>query len=217
MERNRRKVVPRIKICGLTRMEETSYLNEIGASYAGFVLWEKSRRKVSIAQAEEIGKCLKREIKRVAVTVSPDLALLKQIKGAGFDILQVHGELSEEVLAQCQIPVWRACNLKQPQDLKKLEHHPGISGYVVDAGEAGSGQTFDWQGSRKAMEEMRNTVCAGKDFILAGGLNPENVAQAVRIFQPDVVDVSSGVEGKNGKERILIAAFAGKVRDDEKE
>ena len=212
LARNRRKIVPRIKICGRTCREESSDLNEMGASYAGFVLWEKSRRGVSVAQAEEIGKCLKEGIKRVAVTVSPDLALLEQIEEAGFDILQVHGELSGEVLARCRIPVWRACNLKQPQDLKRLEYHPGISGYVVDAGEAGSGQKFDWQGSKKAVEEMRNTVCAGKDFILAGGLNPENAAQAVRIFQPDVVDVSSGVEGADGKERILIEAFTENVR-----
>lgn len=213
----KRGVVPRIKICGLTRVEEASYLNEIRAMYAGFVLWEKSRRNVSLARAEEIGKHLDRRIKRVAVTVSPDLELLKQIEACGFDILQVHGDLPEEVLAQCRIPIWRACNLKQPQDLKGLERHPGISGYVVDAGTAGSGRTFDWQGSRKAVEEMKATVCAEADFILAGGLNPENIAQAIQIFQPDVVDVSSGVEGERGKERALILEFAGKVRDDETE
>lgn len=212
MEKNARHT-PRIKICGLMRAEEASWLNEAQAMYAGFVFWEKSRRNVSFALAEEISRGLDRKIKRVAVTVSPDLELLGQVETAGFDILQVHGELRQEVLKQSRIPIWRACNLKQPQDLRALEAHPRIHGYVVDAGTAGSGRTFDWQGSKEAVEKMRATVCAGKDFILAGGLNPQNVAEAIEIFHPDVVDVSSGVEGVNGKERALVAAFAETVRE----
>lgn len=208
---------PQIKICGITKVAEASYLNEIHAEYAGFVFWEKSKRNVSFAQAEEIGGLLDENIRRVAVTVSPNVELVREIELAGFDILQVHGELQEEVVKQCSIPIWRACNLQKAEDMEKLEQHPKITGYVIDAGTAGSGKTFDWAGSLETVEKMKATVFVGKTFVLAGGLNPENAAEAVKIFQPDVVDVSSGVEGTQGKEGALIIEFAGKVRSDEKE
>lgn len=204
--------VPQIKICGITKTEEASYLNEIQAEYAGFVFWEKSKRNVSFERAEEIRKVLDKNIRRVAVTVSPNLDLLRQIEKSGFDILQVHGKLQEDVARHCRIPIWRACNLQKPEDMEKLEQLEKITGYVIDAGTAGSGRTFDWKESREAIEKMKATVFVGKAFVLAGGLNPDNIAEAVRIFQPDAVDVSSGVEGADGKERALIIEFAGKVR-----
>ncbi len=204
---------PQIKICGITKAKEASSLNEICADYAGFVFWEKSKRNVSFVQAEKIHKVLNKGIRRVAVTVSPDLELVRQIEALGFDILQVHGRLQAEVVRQCSIPIWRACNLQKPEDMEELEQMKKIAGYVIDAGTPGSGKTFDWRGSRKAIERMKATVFVGKAFVLAGGLNSENVTEAVRIFQPDVVDVSSGVEGADGKERKLVTEFAGKVRE----
>lgn len=204
---------PEIKICGITRPEEAAYLNEIRAEYAGFVFWEKSKRKVGFSQAEEICSLLDEDVKRVAVTVSPGVDLTRRIAEAGFDILQIHGELSGEVLGKCPIPIWRAYNLKKPEDLQRAERHPAIAGYVVDAGTAGSGRTFDWEGSLGVVEEMKSTVFAGKEFILAGGLDFWNVRKAVRIFQPDVVDVSSGVEGAQGKARALVTEFAKAARD----
>lgn len=88
-----RRGSPQIKICGITQAWEAFYLNEVHAEYAGFVFWQKSKRNVSFTQAEEIHKFLAKSIKRVAVTVSPDLQLVRRAEQAGFDILQVHGEL----------------------------------------------------------------------------------------------------------------------------
>lgn len=206
-----------IKICGLTRIEESSYLNEIQAEYAGFVFWENSRRNVDFHQAREIRKRLRDTIKCVAVTVSPDLELLRTMEQEGFDIIQIHGSLQEEVLEKSSIPVWQACNLKEPGDLKKLVRNEKIAGYVLDAGTAGSGRTFDWEGSKAAVEQARAAYFTDQLLILAGGLHPGNVSQAVEIFSPDVVDVSSGVEGAEGKDRRLVIEFAGKVRRNEKE
>lgn len=203
---------PQIKICGITKIEEAFCLNEVQAEYAGFVFWEKSKRNVGFAQAEEIQNVLDKRIRRVAVTVSPELELVRQIERSGFDLLQVHGRLREEVIRQCGIPVWRACNLQKPKDMENLERMEKIAGYVIDAGTAGSGKTFDWKGNWEMIEQMKATVFVGKTFVLAGGLNPENITEAVRMFQPDVVDVSSGVEGADGKERALITEFVGKVR-----
>lgn len=204
---------PQIKICGITKIEEAFYLNEVQAEYAGFVFWEKSKRNVRLSQAEKICRVLEKSIRRVAVTVSPDLDLVRQIEAFGFDILQVHGRLQEEVVKQCSIPIWRACNLKNPKDMEHLERMERITGYVIDAGCAGSGRTFDWRGNRKMIEMMKATVFVGKTFVLAGGLNPKNVTEAVRMFQPNVVDVSSGVEGADGKEKTLVTEFVRKVRE----
>ena len=206
------KVIPQIKICGLTRTEEAAYLNQIQAEYAGFVFWEKSKRNVDFVQAEEICHCLDKNITRVAVTVSPNIKLLRQIEQAGFDILQVHGELHEEILEKSRIPIWQACNLKEPEDIEKLRRDSKIVGYVMDAATAGGGKTFDWAAGRQILEKMRTAIMAGKTLVLAGGLNPQNIEDAVQIFSPDVVDVSSGVEGVCGKEKALILEFAAKAR-----
>ena len=88
-----------------------------------------------------------------------------------------------------------------------------ITGYVIDAGNYGSGKTFDWNSSKAVLEEAKQKVFAGKQFILAGGLNSKNVAEGINTFSPDIVDVSSGVEGKCGKDKILIEEFIGKVRE----
>lgn len=204
---------PQIKICGLTRPEEAEFLNQEQADYAGFVFFEKSRRNVTFETATAIRQKLDRRIKTVAVTVSPDITLLEQIEQEGFDILQVHGELRQEILEKADIPIWRACNLKTPEDIKKLEQHEKITGYVIDAGTYGSGKTFDWNRNKAVLEETKQTVFARKQFILAGGLHPGNVAEGIRIFSPDVADVSSGVEkAEGGKDKARIAEFIRNVR-----
>lgn len=204
---------PQIKICGLTRPEEAEFLNQEQADYAGFVFFEKSRRNVTLEDADEIRQKLDHRIKTVAVTVSPDVNLLEQIEQKGFDILQVHGELRQEVLERAGIPIWRACNLKTPEDIENLEQHEKIKGYVIDAGTYGSGKTFDWNRNKEVLKEARQRVFAGKQFILAGGLHPGNAAEGIRIFSPDVADVSSGVEkAEGGKDKALIAEFIKNVR-----
>lgn len=213
---------PKVKICGLTKIEDAKALNEAQADYAGFVFYEKSKRNVSIEDAEKIGSILNDRIKKVAVTISPDAKLLEQIEQLGFHILQVHGELKKEVLEKSHIPIWRACNLKEIKDVEQLEQHKKIQGYVIDAGTAGSGNTFDWEQHQESIRKMRNTLFAGKQFILAGGLQIENVRKGIELFSPDVVDISSGVERKeeqkfgqekSGKDKALILEFVKKVRE----
>ena len=208
--------VPQIKICGLTRKEEAEFLNEVKADYAGFVFFEKSKRNVTFEQAQDIMYALSADIKRVAVTVSPDAKLYQQIEDNGFDILQVHGKLEREVLEQSNIPIWRAYNIENIKDLEQLEFHEKITAYLMDAGTYGSGKTFDWQGSRE-ITEKKEYYFKGKLFVLAGGLHSENVAEGIRIFEPDVVDVSSGVEKSLedsgiGKDRQLIMDFVNNAR-----
>lgn len=197
---------PQVKICGLTRPEEAEFLNEVEADYAGFVFYSKSKRNVTVEQAGLIRASLDDNIKCVAVTVSPDVKLYRQVEEAGFDILQVHGNLEPEVLEQSKLPIWRSCNIQKTEELEKLEQHEKIVAYLVDAETYGSGKTFDWQNSQ-AIKEKKEHYFKGKTFVLAGGLNSKNVAEGIRIFEPDIVDVSSGVEKDGRKDRQLIVDF----------
>ena len=225
-----------IKICGLTKPEEADYLNEHRVDYAGFVLFfEKSKRCVTLEQAQAVYRRLDKSICRVAVTVSPTVEQVKEIEAAGFDILQVHKRLEKEVLETVSIPVWYAFNIAdsrelvcQRQFLAALPEELSlkIAAIVVDSSNYGSGQTFDWEKSKRLHKSRRlkkagaqsppeeadlQAVFEKRRFILAGGLTPENVAEGIRIFEPDIVDVSSGVEGSCGKDESLIRRFVSAV------
>ncbi len=217
----------KIKICGIRTTEEASFLNEAGVDYAGCVFYEPSKRNVTFEQAAEIISSLDESIKKVAVTVSPDVETVKAIQDVGFDILQVHNELSKEVVESSLIPIWYACNISDKDKLTETLDHieeynkatPGkIAGILMDAPDFGSGKTFDWNiNDIPAFKKSRRLLKAGAQsppmkFILAGGLNADNVAEGIKIFNPYIVDVSSGVEGDNGKDREKIQRFVKAVR-----
>ncbi|MEE0419370.1 MAG: phosphoribosylanthranilate isomerase [Lachnospiraceae bacterium] len=194
-----------IKICGLTRPEEARMLNSSRADYAGFVLfYEKSRRNNTVQNAWQVLRYLDRNIKRVAVVVSPTLEQVKMIEQMDFHIIQVHGKLSDEVLGEIKLPVWRAYNIQDEMNPEEVSN-PKICGYVLDGAKPGSGEAFDW-------EALGNFQRGDKTLILAGGLHAGNVERAMEILRPDVVDVSSGVEGQDGKDAVKIKEFIGKVR-----
>lgn len=214
---------PQVKICGLTRIEEAAYLNEAAAEYAGFVFYPKSKRNLSIEEAEKIMKALSPSIKKVAVLVSPKAEEIKRIEDAGFDILQIHKELYPETYAAAEKPLWRAINIANAKELqskqegkeetkekgKLAEEDPEnkIGAYLIDGENFGSGQTFDWSAA-----EMVRKYVGERSFILAGGLNPDNIEEAIRLFAPDIVDVSSGVEASCGKDKNKILEFVRKAR-----
>lgn len=201
----------KIKICGLTSPKEAQFLNKNHVDFAGMVLFfPKSRRNISLEQAEQIMEMLDRKIRSVAVVVSPTREQLVQIQKAGFDYVQIHGELSEALLKEIHIPVWKAFNVNDLEQVKLYQNQKKIVGYVFDGADYGSGKTFDWN-------LLKDIPREGKLFLLAGGLNPSNVADAIRYVQPDGVDVSSGVEkdfGK-GKDGEKIEQFVEQVRAEE--
>lgn len=183
----------KIKICGLTSVKETIYLKQNQVEFAGVVVFcPKSKRNVSIEQAKEIICALDFAIHSVAVTVSPSVEEVKQIEEAGFHYLQIHGSLKEEVLKSVHIPILRAFNISNMEELSNIQNCDKIHGYVFDAQEPGSGKVFDWS-------MVKSIPRNEKLVILAGGLTPENVSSAVEFLKPDIVDVSSGVENDSGK------------------
>lgn len=198
----------KIKICGLTTPQEAEWVSKAQADYAGMVLFfPKSKRNITIEQAKEIMKSLSSKIQKVAVVVSPSALQLKEIQEAGFDIVQIHGQVIPEALGILQIPFLRAFNVDNMQEWERYEAEPKCIGYVFDAVKPGSGKTFDWSSIPNLPED-------GKSYLLAGGLNPDNVGSAVAAMHPYGVDVSSGVESDSGigKDPEKIEAFVKAVR-----
>lgn len=181
-----------VKVCGLTDTVEADYLNKNKVDFAGFVLFfPKSKRNISIEKAEQIMAELDENIKKVAVIVSPDESEIQQINGSGFDYVQIHGEIKDRLLEQISKPVFKAFNIKDIKNIHKYQNNAKIVGYVFDAAAPGSGKVFDWS----ILNDIKRDA---KTFILAGGLNDSNVREAVKLVNPDVVDVSSGVEYDSG-------------------
>lgn len=201
----------KIKICGLTSPAESRYLNENHVDFAGMVLFfPKSKRNISIEQAKEIMAALNASIKRVAVVVSPSIEQVRQIEAAGFDYVQIHGEIPEtetEAEAAIAIPILKAFNVSDMGSYEKYHNDSRIAGYVFDAIEPGSGKTFDWK-------LVDNIPRDEKLLLLAGGLNPDNVRMAIEAVHPDGVDVSSGVENddKAGKNPEKIHDFVAAIK-----
>lgn len=206
----------KIKICGITRENEVELLNELHVDYAGFVLFfEKSKRNMDLNRAVELKNRLK-STRSVAVVVEPTLEQARLIEEAGFDVLQVHGKLMEDIKEQCDITIWKAVNVKNDDGevhnsrLETFLKDDRISAIVMDAADAGSGETFDWN-------VLLNEDFGAKDFVLAGGLNPINVGAAILKLNPDVVDVSSGVEYTDktimGKDAQKVIEFVENTRN----
>lgn len=206
----------KVKICGLRRPEDVAYVNAAGADYAGFVFYPKSRRNVSIAQAEQLMNQLDANVQAVAVCVSPSRELYEQLCQLHPDIIQIHGEIPQIALDAGGIPLWQAVNLKSAGSLSEvLIHHPKITGYVIDGADYGSGKTFGWEHDTQMAEQLRGQLreeMKDCDLILAGGLNIGNIETGLRIFRPDVADVSSGVETDGWKEKEKIKEFVRKVK-----
>lgn len=214
-----------IKICGITQLNEIEYLNEANVDYAGFVFYEKSKRNLTFDKAKALIDNLSDSIKKVAVMVSPDVNMIESLKPLGFDYYQIHKVLTEDVLNAVDKPVWYAVNIENEDELKDKEDFISclpvdlsskIDAIVVDAVNFGSGQTFNWHKSKRlkkaGAQSPPQTILDKYKFVLAGGLNPQNVSEGIEIFNPDVVDVSSGVEGTNGKDKSLIESFVKAVR-----
>ena len=196
----------KIKICGITEEEETEYLKRNHVDFAGFVVfYKKSRRCIDLEKAGKLINALG-SIKSVAVTVAPTQDEIRMIEKTGFDYIQIHGDINREIIEKCSIPVLKAFNVSDINSYSSYQGIDKIAGYVFDASVPGSGQTFDWN--------LLNSVPRDdKLFILAGGLTPENVREAIEAVHPDTVDVSTGVEyeEKQGKDPEKVDRFCQNV------
>lgn len=199
----------KVKICGITCREDIEIINEFLPEYAGFVMFfPKSKRNISVQTACNLLSLLDRRIKSVAVTVCPTAQQVSKINECGFDFIQMHGNVDKEVIENSPVPVLKAFNVKDLDSLKKYSELRNICGYVFDAAKPGSGKTFDW-------DILKNIPRDDKLFVIAGGLDSKNAVNAIDILNPDIVDVSSGVENdeKPGKSRQKVENFINTVKN----
>lgn len=193
----------KVKICGLKNQTDIKCINTLSPDFAGFVMFfEKSHRNISAQTAQELLALLDKNIKSVAVTVSPTEEQLEQIHTLGFDYVQIHGKISEKLLSECKTPVIRAINVSGIESIGDIENLDNVKGILFDSAVPGSGKNFDWS----MLEKLPKNP---KMLFLAGGLTADNVAKAVAQLRPFAVDVSSGVElaDKSGKDYQLVQAF----------
>jgi len=203
----------RIKICGITRVADGLAAVSAGADAIGLVFYDKSPRNVSIDQAAEICKAMPSFVSRVALFVDESPETVKTIlKHVEIDCLQFHGSETNEYCKQFGKPFFKAIHAKSKAFLDdQMAKFPDASSLLLDTYVAdvvgGSGKTFDWTLFNHAKKSIASAV------ILAGGLTPENIVNAIVQTQPYAVDVSGGVEASKGiKDSNKIEMFIDQVK-----
>lgn len=206
-----------IKICGISTPVALEAVIRARADYAGFVFFPKSPRNVTPAQAAELTVRAKGRIARVGLFVdADDAALAEAVEAADLDVLQLHGKETPERAAQLRarfgLQVWKALPVASADDVERARVYAGAVDLLLfdaktpaDALPGGMGLSFDWS----LVAGWKGATAWG----LAGGLTPDNVAEALAMTQAPLVDTSSGVESAPGvKDEDKIAAFCAAVR-----
>ena len=196
----------KIKLCGLTRPEDIAAANVLQPEYIGFVFAAKSKRAVSREIATALKAQLSPGIQAVGVFVNEAPETVAGLLNAGiFDIAQLHGQEDAAYIARLRgltaRPLWQAFRVTDAASLAKAQKSPADL-VLLDSGTGGTGTTFDWT----LLEKF------DRPYFLAGGLGPDNAADAVRQLHPYAVDVSSGIETAGKKDPAKMAAFVAAVR-----
>jgi phosphoribosylanthranilate isomerase len=203
-------VTVRVKICGVTRLEDALAAVRLGADALGFNFWPGSRRFIAPGPAREIIRRLPPLVTSVGVFVDPSHEeAVAAAAISGVQVIQLHGGESPPFCRAFQLPVLKALPVGGPEALAAAEPWAGLAGLLLDApspSHGGSGRTCHWPTARALAE--RGPV------ILAGGLHPGNVAAAVAAVHPWGVDVASGVESSPGvKDHQLVARFIAAAKE----
>jgi len=198
----------RVKVCGLTRPEDAAAAEAAGADALGVIFAARSRRRVDVARARRVLDAAGPFVARVGVFVdaAPD-EVLAAVAGARLTAVQLHGREDVATVAAiaAHVPVVRARSWAAVQADGGLDLGAATA-LLVDGPDPGSGVAFDWTAAAP-------TLAAAPRWILAGGLTPENVAQAIAHARPYAVDVASGVEAAPGvKDPVKLRAFVAAVR-----
>lgn len=198
----------KIKICGLSRVEDIGYVNEARPDYCGFVIGvPSSRRNVSVTQLVRLRQRLSEKICPVGVFVNTEPELIAKLLNDGvIDAAQLHGSEDEAYIARLRDmtdkPLIRAFSVKNLADLEAAQMSSADL-VLLDHGKGGTGAAFDWE----LLRHWKN-----RPYILAGGLSAENIPEAVRKYHPYAVDLSSSVETEVKKDRRKILAAVAAVR-----
>ena len=196
----------KIKICGLSRLQDIEAVNQALPDYIGFV-FAKSRRQVDAETAKVLKAALSPEIKAVGVFVNNSVDEIVALAGNGtIDLIQLHGDEDEKMIAELkkavQLPIIKAMRVRDASDIKKTDADYRLFDTFDASQYGGSGACFNWE-----------LIAAVKeDFFLAGGLKSDNIEAAINRVNPFGVDISSGVETNGKKDRHKIIQIVEKIR-----
>ncbi len=200
----------KVKICGITRIDDALLACEYGASMIGMIFYDKSPRYIANIDASEIVRQLPENILSVGVFVNPGVEEIRStLETTGVKAAQIHGEFDRDKICKLNIPIIRAFGIDEKSDFNSIKNdesdyllldNKGIESY------GGTGKTFDWELIPKDLRNER--------LILAGGLNIENVSEAISSVKPAFVDISSGVESSPGiKDKTKLKNLLDAVKD----
>lgn len=202
----------KVKICGIKDIKTALAAVESGADALGFVFAE-SKRKITPQEAGDIIRRLPEGILKVGVFVNEPKEYIEEVREiSGINVIQLHGDETPEFTSGFSVPVVKALSVGSPEDLNKIQEY-SCDYYMLDSPKGkyhgGNGVSFDWS-------ILNESLLKGKKIILAGGLNPDNVAEGVKAANPYMVDVSSGVEtdGKKDLEKMKRFIDAAKEREE---
>jgi phosphoribosylanthranilate isomerase len=214
-----------IKICGITNLEDALVAVEAGADALGFVFYEKSPRNVDPSRVREIVSHLPDAIEKVGVVVNETEEHISAIADdAGLTAVQMHGHdeqphVADLVVKKSKLRILVAFSMHRPvpEGWAMMWGPDNVHAFVADSGTSikpgGTGESFDWASSRKTLNRIKTLG----NLVVAGGLTPENVGEAMGILHPWGVDVSSGVEVEPGKkDPAKVRAFIKAVREADK-
>lgn len=200
----------KVKICGLMEPQHVQAAVDAGADAIGFV-FAPSKRRVSISEARELAKGIPPHVKKIGVFVNATVEELEQtFREVPLDFVQLHGDENVDFLKEVGLPSVKALSVRSVEDVKQATQYEAEYFLFDTPGtefRGGSGLTFNW-------ELMDAAGVSADKVILAGGLNAENVGEAVRRVKPFMVDVSSGVEQLGRKDENLIRAFVQAVKEE---
>ena len=182
------------KICGITNLDDANVAVENGASAIGFIFYEKSPRTISINNAKSISKHLPKTIARVGVFVNHEKDLIRlAISEVPLDMIQLHSDETPDFCNQFDVPILKALRIKNEASLSVMDQYD-VAVFLLDTFSndqyGGTGETFDWSVLNRKFKTP---------IILSGGLNSENILDAIDAVNPSAVDVNSGVESFPGK------------------
>lgn len=194
-----------IKLCGLKRECDIEAVNKLNPDFIGFVFAEKSKRYVNPIEAAKLKEMLGKGIKAVGVFVNESPEAVAELLNKGtIDMAQLHGSEDEEYISRLRSltdkPLIKAIKVQSKADIEAADE--SSADYVLLDSGAGTGMTFNWQ----LIKGIK------RPYFLAGGLSPENVAEAVKTLNPYAVDVSSGIETDGLKDEAKMADFVSIVR-----
>jgi phosphoribosylanthranilate isomerase len=198
----------KIKICGIRRLEDIEIVNKYLPEYIGFIFVSESKRYITPLEAKKMIEKLDSRIKRVGVFANEDAEMVNDISDAcGLDIVQLHGDESPVYCEMIKKDVWKAIRVKSKESIEIIKNY-NVDVFLFDSFKegiyGGTGQKFDW--------EILKDVSSKYKIILAGGINIDNVKNAIEYVKPFCIDVSSSVETSGYKDEKKIRNIIEKVR-----